>query len=127
MVRIADDVFGWGDEYDTYSNERILVRGAFPPDDGIDALLRAAARFMLVDETGVEHPPGAWDVVPHDEDGDELYTPNYVSDPEPVPGGLRLYVDCKGVIDPRMRARFLQILREELASLGDDVDVEVAD
>jgi hypothetical protein len=62
-----------------------------------------------------------------DEDGNWLYSPNYVSDPVPVSGGLRMCVDCKGSIDPRMRATFRQMLQEELATLGDDAAVVVAD
>jgi hypothetical protein len=81
---------------------------------------------MCVDETGVEHPPDVFDALGGyilDEDDNELYTPNYVSGPTPEPGGLRVYVDCKGSIDPRMAATFHRILREELESLAPDVSV----
>jgi hypothetical protein len=59
-------------------------------------------------------------------DGEVLYTPNYVSTPTQTPQGVRMYVACKGVIDPRMRVRFLQILDEELGTVGGDVTVSVA-
>ena len=59
------------------------------------------------------------DFPPLDDKGRELYTPNYVGDPKIVARGIELYVDCKGVIEPPMRAQFLRILDEELRSLGD--------
>jgi len=126
-VRIDEGVFGWADELMTFSNESILVNGSASPSALMQALDRAAVRFMRVDETGVEHGPEmerSWPVGP---DGLELYTPNYVSTPTETPAGVHMYVDCKGVIDPRMRSRFLQILNEELGAVGGDVTVAVAE
>ena len=125
-VHIANDVFGWADAYMTLSNESILVNGTAPPATLIQALNRAADRFMHVDETGVEHGPEVEESPPGDSNGDVLYTPNYVSTPTETSSGIRMYVDCKGVIDPRMRARFLEILTEELGIVGGDVTVSVA-
>jgi hypothetical protein len=125
-VRIADDVFGWADAYHSISNESILVTGSAPPATVIEALRRAAVRFLHVDETGVEHGPEVEESPPVDAQGEVLYTPNYVSTPKETSTGIRLYVDCKGVIDPRMRERFLEILSEELGTVGGDVEVSVA-
>ena len=125
-VDIADDVFGWADAYMTVSNESILVNGSAPPATSIQALNRAAARFMHVDETGVEHGAEVEESPPVGSNGDVLYTPNYVSTPTETSSGIRMYVDCKGVIDPRMRSRFLEILTKELGLIGGDVTVTVA-
>lgn len=122
MVRIADDVYAW-DEGNASSYEAVLVTGAFAEADGIAALNRAASRFMCVDERGVEHTEAEAYAGIVDDEGNDLYTPNYVSDPTPRNGALRMYVDCKGAIEPPMRLRLIEILREELAGLGDDVRV----
>jgi hypothetical protein len=74
---------------------------------------------MNVDDDGLEHE----DLESAAARGEYVYTPNYVSDPEPVENGLAMYVDCKGAIEPGMRDRFIQILAEELRDLGDDVFV----
>ncbi len=116
-VRIDPAVYAF-DERLGYSHEAILVRGSFDPAAGVAALDRVAARFLLVDETGVEHDSDAG-FPPLGPDGNELYTPNYVGDPVIRPGGVELYVDCKAAIEPGMRETFLRILREELAVLGD--------
>jgi hypothetical protein len=123
VVQIAEDVFAWNDESST-SNERFLVTGSFSEADGIAALERVADRLMCVDDAGIEHTPEAryaGDIV--GDDGEMRYTPNYVSTPTPQDGGLLMNVDCKGAIEPPMGRRFLEILREELAVLGDDVHV----
>jgi hypothetical protein len=126
-VRIDDDVFGWGDDLMTFSNESILVNSSGPRPALVEALNRAALRFMHVDERGTEHGPEVEEAPPIGPDGQELYTPNYVSAPTETPAGVHMYVDCKGVIDPRMRSRFLLILQEELGGLGGDVTVAVAE
>lgn len=125
-MRIEDGVFGWADEHMTISHESIVVTGSPPVSALIEALNRVALRFMHVDETGVEHGPEVEISAPRGPDGEELYTPNYVSTPTETPAGVHLYVDCKGVIDPRMQRRFLQILDEELGTLGGEVTVAVA-
>ena len=124
VVRIEDGVFDWADEHETFSNESIVVTGSASRDELIEALERVAVRFMRVDETGVEHGPEVEEAAPLGPDGQELYTPNYVSTPTETPSGVHMY--CKGVIDPRMRTRFLQILEEELGALGGEVTVAVA-
>lgn len=111
-IDIGDDVFGFFPD-GTGSYESILVEA----DDEtrvVDALRLAAGRFMLVTEDGTEHQS--------DEavEASGLYSPNYVADPEIRPDGVRLYVDCKGVIEPAMAETFRQILREELAAAGID-------
>lgn len=115
-VRIARDVFGYNEKY-AASNETIVISGNFARSAGLAALRRAAGRLFLVDEDGVEHSDDR-DFPPLDSRGRELYTPNYVSDPTIVARGIELYVDCKGVIVPPMRDRFLRILEEELHVLG---------
>jgi hypothetical protein len=125
-VQIASDVFNWADTYMTFSNESILVTGSASDAALVEALNRAAARFMHVDETGVEHGAEVEESPPVGADGEVLYTPNYVSTPEVTPAGIRMYVDCKGVIEPAMRVTFLEILTQELALAGGDVSVAVA-
>ncbi len=125
MVEIAGDVFAWNDDNGS-SNETVLLSGPFAEADGINALERVAARLLCVDDAGIEHTPEArdrGDIV--GDDGEMRYTPNYVSDVTSRDDGLFLYVDCKGAIEPPMAQRFLEILREELAVLGDDVRVDV--
>jgi len=114
MVSIADDVFGLTD--DDYSNETILLSGGFDSEVAKGALRAAGARFMMVDETGVEHPDMASleDAVA----AEDLYSPNYVSDPEQTTSGIELYVDCKSQIEEPMRLAFLRILVEELEASG---------
>lgn len=111
----------------TISHESIVVSGSASPSALIEALNQAARRFMYVDETGAEHGPEVEASAPLDPNGEELYTPNYVSTPTETASGIHMYVDCKGVIDPRMRTRFLQILNEELGAVGGDVRVAVAE
>ena len=111
-ISISDGVFGFFPD-GTGSYESIIVQA----DDEtrvIDALRRASGRFMLVTEDGIEHQSD--DAV----ERSGLYSPNYVADPEMRPDGVRLYVDCKGVIEPAMAETFRQILREELAAAGID-------
>jgi hypothetical protein len=115
-VHFSSDVFAYNARYGV-SNEQIVVRGNFTRAAGVAALRRAATRLFLVDENGVEHRDERG-FPPRDEHGRELYTPNYVSDPTVVARGVQLYVDCKGAIEPAMRARFLRILTDELRDLG---------
>ena len=85
--------------------------------------MRVAARFLRVDQRGVEHP----DADAAEDAYDQGYsTPNYVSDPEPQERGVQMYVDCKGVVPARMETTFRRILHEELARLGHDLRVEPA-
>lgn len=73
----------------------------------------AARRFMAVDEVG--HEMTAEELVADDSD---LYTPNYVSDVEVTSNWCQMYIDCKGNIVPAMRAKFTEILIEELLQHG---------
>jgi hypothetical protein len=113
-VRIADDVFGLSSDGES-SNEVILLTGDVGPATAEEALVAAGERFMLVDETGVEHGSRA-EAAAALEHG--LYTPNYVSDPLRTDAGIELYVDCKGWIPEPMRLTFRRILAEELTSAG---------
>ena len=110
-VKIASDAFGFYAD-GTGSYETVRLSGTFDTELAVAALHRAGERFMLVDEEGTEYA---------DLDSLEaaalprgLYSPNYVADPRPVDGGIDLYVDCKGVIEPPMAVTFRRILREEL-------------
>ena len=116
-VHVDPDVFAVHGRYGS-SNESILITGSFSDAAGVAALNRFAKRAMNVDERGAEHRD-VYASPPLDQSGETLYTPNYVADPVVTARGIRLYVDCKGAIEPPMRARFISILREELASLGD--------
>ncbi|HEX7131223.1 MAG TPA: hypothetical protein VF228_01535 [Iamia sp.] len=113
MVTIDDDVFGF-DGY--HSHESFVVTGRFAPDDALSALGKAAARFMLVDEEGTEHPDDE-DVMTDLYDRG-IYTPNYVATPRLEADGIHCYVDCKGSIEEPMAATFRRILREELSTAG---------
>ena len=113
-LTINADVFAYREDLGV-SNEVFRVVSDSGEDKVVRALAAAGARFMLVDERGTEY---------RDEAGLEsaaqadLYTPNYVSDPEVTPDGVELYVDCKGSIEEPMAATFRTILREELESAG---------
>jgi len=109
---MSDEVFGFFPD-GTGSYESILVQAA-DETRVVDALVQAAGRFMLVTEDGIEQE--SYEAV----ERSGLYSPNYVADPEIRPDGVRLYVDCKGVIEPAMAETFRQILREELTAAGID-------
>jgi hypothetical protein len=112
-ITIDPDVFTYQEDLG-YSKETFVVTGG---DDVlvVAALTRAGTRFMRVDETGVEHPDnaGAEQALEHD-----LYTPNYVSDPEVTEAGVEMYLDCKGSIEDPMAETLRKILREELEAAG---------
>jgi hypothetical protein len=111
---IADSVFATSADGDV-ANETILLTGAVDPAMGEAALHSAGERFMLVDETGVEHPtPEAAEAAL----AQGLYTPNYVADPLRTDLGIELYVDTKGWIPDPMRDTFRRILVEELIAAG---------
>lgn len=117
-VTVAADAFGFLPD-GSGSYEAILVTGEVEARPVVQALLAAAGRFMLVTEDGREHPSDESVVA------SGLYSPNYVADPVVRPDGIRLYVDCKGVIAPPMAATFRQILADELAAAGvNDVVVQ---
>ena len=118
MIEIDADVFTY-DEDEDYSKETFVVTGNFAPDVVMDALGRAAERFMAVDENGVEHDPTRLDEVYLS----GVYTPNYVSKPEITSRGIRVYVDCKGAIDDEMAQALRRVLREELDATGVDARV----
>lgn len=113
-LTIDADVFAYRDDVGT-SNEVLRVVSDSGREEVVRALNAAGARFMLVDEQGTEY---------HDEAGvesaaaNDLYTPNYVSDPKVTADGVELYVDCKGSIEEPMATTFRRILREELEAAG---------
>lgn len=115
-IVIDSDVFAVVGRYGS-SNETIVVSGSFSDRAGVAALNRFRVRAMNVDERGTEHHD-VYASPPLDASGDVLYTPNYTSEPTITPRGIGVYVDCKGAIEAPMRVRFLAILRDELASLG---------
>jgi len=94
------------------AGETVMVLGAEAAEisRGLEA---AGRRFMRVNELGQEYTEEEYAA----DDGD-LYTPNWVSDVDEVAGGCKLYVDCKGDIPPPMRARFIEILQNELVQQG---------
>lgn len=110
MIRIDPDVFTYQEELD-YSKETIVVTGFGGTDRIVEALKKAGRRFMLVDETGTEHP---------DHEAAEAaytsgsYTPNYCSQPTVTDAGVEMYLDCKGAIEKAMADTLRQVLREEL-------------
>lgn len=120
-IVIDPDVFTYDESLD-HSHETFVVITDAEQGSVHAALTRAAARFMRVDETGREHPD--WEAAEAAMMQD-LYTPNYVSDPEPTDAGLRVYVDCKGVVPDGMATTFHRILREELGTLRTPVRVSV--
>lgn len=116
MLHIDPDVFTYQQDLD-YSKETFVVTGASGSGIIVDALEKAARRFMQVDETGVEHTTNeslerAFE--------DDLYTPNYVADPKITDRGVQMYLDCKGAIADPMAEKLRDILREELESAGVD-------
>jgi hypothetical protein len=112
MISFENDAFDVVDEYT--ANESIEVRSS-QREEVTAALNSAAPRMMLVDETGVEHPPGT-DV--EELIAQDLYTPNFVGEPDPTRMGVRLYVDCKGQFGAGVSATFRRIVREELERAG---------
>jgi hypothetical protein len=120
MILIAEDVFGPAGD-GSYSNETILLVGTFEVATAEAALRSAGRRFMMVDETGVEHP--SYDSL-EDAEEEGLYSPNYVSDPSPKAEGIEMYVDCKGEVEEPMGLAFRRILVEELEAAGlNDVSI----
>ena len=111
MIRIDPDVFTYQPDLDM-SNERFAVTGVQDTTVVVAALRQTSARFMLVDETGVEHVTG------EALESGELYSPNYVSDPEITSRGIEVYVDCKGAIGDAMADKLREILVEELSAVG---------
>jgi hypothetical protein len=114
VVEIDADVFTYQEELG-YSNENFLVSGARDVQSVVTGLEAAGRRFLLVDQTGVEHPDRE-SAVAAVEAG--LFTPNYVADPQVTEVGVEMYVDCKGVIAPPMADKLRQVLREELEAAG---------
>ncbi len=118
-MRIAEDVYGPRED-GFGSNETVRLAGFADHDQARDALARVAARFMLIDETGHEHPD--WEAVRAlNGDPDSL---SFASDPTDGRCGLYLYVDCRTNIEEPLRQRFIEVLEEELGSLKGDVQVE---
>jgi hypothetical protein len=111
-IVIDNDVYGEGD---MSSNESIIVESQATRDALIAALTSAAVRMMSVGEDGQEYG----DVEARTNDGNEIYTPNYVSEVTlDEMGNPGFYIDCKGAIEPPMGERFRQILTEELQRRG---------
>jgi hypothetical protein len=117
-LRIAPDLFVSGED-GTASNEVVMLSGDFDVHAAVTALGQTAERIMLVDDKGTEYATEE-DVEAAEQryEPGYFYTPNYVADPEVLPDGIRLYVDCKGVIPPAMARTFQKILREELTRSG---------
>ena len=117
-VVVEPEVFGHDRDFGT-CHEAFVVESTSRPVDVIAAVRRANARFMLVDELGIEHPDGAALDVAFDahEGPDDLYTPNYAADPKITPEGVEGYLDCKGGIEPAMGATLRRVLLEELSRL----------
>ncbi|HET7303858.1 MAG TPA: hypothetical protein VFJ12_04810 [Segeticoccus sp.] len=113
MIEIDPDVFTYDEDLD-YSKETFVVTGDFAPEVVLAALDRVSERFMTVDENGVEHDPSRMDEVYLA----DLYTPNYVSDPQVTSRGIQVYVDCKGVVPDPMTLTLHRVLREELGAAG---------
>lgn len=88
------------------------VRGE--PDEAVRSALAAAApRLMCVGIDGTEYPD-----VEAAESG-AGYSPNFISNPEPHPGGgWQFWMDCKGEVFPLMAATQLRILVDELRGAG---------
>jgi hypothetical protein len=100
------------------NGEVVVVIGSQPPQI-TNALTSAGARFMDVNESGHEYTAAELNGPEQtDDEGVELYTPNYVSEVTAASGGLSIYVDCKGEISTPMGARFRAILIEELQRAG---------
>lgn len=114
MISIDDDVFGYNEDLG-YSSETFLVTGYTQPDAVLDALEKAAARFVRVDGSGAEHRDQE-SVVSAVEAG--VAVPSYVSDPRITDAGIEVYVDCSGAVEPPMAERLRAILREELDAAG---------
>lgn len=113
-ITIDPDVFTYQEDLG-YSKETFVVTGVEDDQVVVSALTQAGERFMLVDETGVEHADSSAAEAAF---GSGLYTPNYVSDPEVTDAGVQLYLDCKGSIEDPMARTLRRILREELAAAG---------
>ena len=113
-VVIDADVFTYQEDLG-YSHETFVVTGASDNRVVVEALGRAARRFMRVDETGEEHFSDESATAAYVAG---LYTPNYVSDPEVTRRGVELYLDCKGAIEDAMAVRLRTILRQELEAAG---------
>lgn len=85
------------------------------PDDTerlADAVAAAAARMLLVTDTGAVVDDYETD------DGSQGYTPNFVSDVYAMERGLYLWADTKGELDARMASTMLRVLEEELDRAG---------
>ena len=122
MIRLDPDVFTYQDDLD-YSKETFIVTGTEGTEAVVTALERAAHRFMLVDETGAEHPDfDAADAAL----SSGLYTPNYCSGPQVTEHGVEMYLDCKGAIEDPMAKRLREILREELQAATQNAHVKAA-
>lgn len=119
LVTVDPDVFAY-DDAAGHSQETFTVASEADGPALAGALARVAARFMRVDETGIEHPDDATALAAHEQGS---YTPNYVATPERTERGLQVHVDCKGVISPEMAETMRRILREELQQVGAPVRV----
>ena len=123
MIHIDPDVFTFQEDLD-YSKETFVVTGAQGSGAVVKALEKAAGRFMLVDETGVEHPD--YQSLESATEAADLYTPNWVAEPKITDRGVEMYVDCKGSIADPMAEKLREILREELEATGVDGRVSAA-
>lgn len=99
------------------AGETVIVTGSQAAEIAL-SLEAAGERFLKVNDVGREYTDEEYEAMVHTGGRGEHYTPNYVSEVEEVPGGHRLYVDCKGQVESEMRATFIAILREELTQHG---------
>jgi hypothetical protein len=109
VITIDPDLFEY-DEGLGYSLETFVVSSDFDPAAVMNALARAATRFMHVGDNGAE------DLDLEEAAQADIYTPNYVSDPRITEAGVEVYVDAKGAIDPPMAATLRRVLQEELGA-----------
>jgi hypothetical protein len=120
MIQIDPDVFTYQRDLD-YSNETFVVTGTDETEAVVEALHRAARRFMRVDESGEEQVDDDAAQVAF-ESG--LYTPNYCSDPAITETGVEMYLDCKGSIEDPMAMKLREILQQELDIANIDARVK---
>lgn len=108
VVRIDESAFR---QY-PIAGETVIVTGSQSAEisRGMEA---AGERFMRINELGREYTEEEYAA-----DDGELLTPSWVSDVEEVRDGYKLYVDCKGEVQPAMRTTFIRVLRDELARSG---------
>jgi len=117
-ITIDDDVLARGTHWQSLTDDdsRWLSGTAFAvltdrPDLAATALNQLSDQLMAVAENGRILEDEEDDVEP----GDELYTPNYIHEAQPIAGGILLRLDTKGALYPDMARTMLRLMKEELA------------